>query len=127
MSYAILAWSPTLGMKKTYQSLWRQRQGFRYYEDDDRGIFWSNDPHMTVGQMLRSLNQMEEKEYFNSLSSVFVRRAFLASQKLEHVPRNSASTQLDGGSEVWKWAQIASATLRETTDWSASRDADWMA
>jgi predicted amidohydrolase len=63
LSYAILGWSPTLGNGEAFTKAFGDKAGFHYYEDDDRGIFWSNDPHMTVGQMLRSLNQTEEKEY----------------------------------------------------------------
>jgi predicted amidohydrolase len=62
LSYAILSWGPTLGNGEAFTKAFGDKAGFRYYEDDDRGIFWSNDPHMTVGQMLRSLNQTEEKE-----------------------------------------------------------------
>ena len=36
--------------------------GYRYYEDEDRGLFWSNDPQMTIRQMLRTLNLEEERE-----------------------------------------------------------------
>jgi predicted amidohydrolase len=62
LSYSIIGWSPTLGNGEAFTKAFGDKAGFRYYEDDDRGIFWSNDPHMTVRQMLRSLNQMEEKE-----------------------------------------------------------------
>jgi hypothetical protein len=33
--------------------------GFHYYEDEDRCIFWSNDPQTTIGQMYRSLGLTE--------------------------------------------------------------------
>jgi hypothetical protein len=36
--------------------------GFRYYEDEDRGIFWSNDPGITVGEMVRSIGVLEIEE-----------------------------------------------------------------
>jgi predicted amidohydrolase len=62
LSYAVLGWSRTLENGEAFTKAFGDKAGFRYYEDDDRGIFWSNDPHMTVGQMLRSLNQTEEKE-----------------------------------------------------------------
>ena len=28
--------------------------GFRYYEDEDCGIFWSNDPSLPVSEMAKS-------------------------------------------------------------------------
>jgi len=34
--------------------------GFRYYEEEDRGLFWSNDPHTTIGDMMRSLGLSEQ-------------------------------------------------------------------
>ena len=35
------------------------RVGYHYYNDQDGGIFWSNDPNMTIGQMIRSIGLME--------------------------------------------------------------------
>jgi len=40
----------------------RSSVGFRYYEDEDRGIFWSNDPGITVGEMVRSIGVLEIEE-----------------------------------------------------------------
>jgi predicted amidohydrolase len=62
LSYGILPWSPTLKNGKAFTQAFGDKVGFRYYEDDDRGIFWSNDPNQTVGQMIRSLRLTEEKE-----------------------------------------------------------------
>ena len=36
--------------------------GFHYYEDEDCGIFWSNDPKTTIGQMARSIGALELEE-----------------------------------------------------------------
>jgi hypothetical protein len=36
--------------------------GFHYYEDEDCGIFWSNDPKTTIGQMARSIGVLELEE-----------------------------------------------------------------
>jgi predicted amidohydrolase len=36
--------------------------GFHYYEDEDCGIFWANDPKLTIGQMVRSLGLLELEE-----------------------------------------------------------------
>ncbi len=62
LSYGILEWGPTLGNGEAFTKAFGDRAGFRYYEDDDRGIFWSNDPQTTVRQMFRSLNQVEQRE-----------------------------------------------------------------
>ena len=35
------------------QSFWAS------YEDEDRGIFWSNDPKITIGDMVRSIDVLE--------------------------------------------------------------------
>ena len=62
LSYAILPWSSKLengaALKKTYGD----KVGFNYYEDEDCGIFWSNDPTMTIGQMVRSIGVLEIEE-----------------------------------------------------------------
>jgi predicted amidohydrolase len=62
LSYGILAWNPTLKNGEAFIQAFGDKAGFRYYEDDDRGIFWSNDPNQTVGQMIRSLQLTEEKQ-----------------------------------------------------------------
>jgi hypothetical protein len=38
------------------------KAGFHYYDDEDRGIFWSNDPSMTIREMVAKLNLMEEQD-----------------------------------------------------------------
>ena len=61
LSYAILPWSMTLDSGKLFTKTFGDKVGFRYYEDECRGIFWSNDPHMTIHQMAESLHQLEEQ------------------------------------------------------------------
>jgi hypothetical protein len=58
---AILPWSSTLDNGKLFARTCGDKAGFRYYEDEDRGVFWSNDPGMTVHQMAEKLNQREEQ------------------------------------------------------------------
>jgi hypothetical protein len=62
LSYAILPYSQTLKNGELFTKTFGDRAGFRYYEDDDRGIFWSNDPKVTVRQMIDSLSLREEQE-----------------------------------------------------------------
>lgn len=59
LSYAILPWSPKLKKGETMSTKYGRHSGFRYYQDEDRGIFWSNDPHVTIGQMIPSLDLAE--------------------------------------------------------------------
>src|ERR1035438_5051014 len=43
LSYAILPWSAKLENGKALQKKFGEGVAFHYYEDEDRGIFWSND------------------------------------------------------------------------------------
>ena len=71
LSYAILPWSATLKNGQALRDKYGDKVGYRYYEDEDRGIFWSNDPHMTIRQMLGSLGLMEQQEEFERAEGVY--------------------------------------------------------
>jgi len=71
LSYAILPWSSALKNGEALQKAYGDKVGYRYCEDDDRGMFWSNDPHVTIRQMLRSLGLMEEHEQFQRAGSFY--------------------------------------------------------
>ena len=62
LSYAILPWSSRLRNGKALREKYGEKIGFRYYEDEDCGIFWSNDPRMPVKQMVQSLGILEVDE-----------------------------------------------------------------
>ena len=62
LSYAILPWSSKLRNGKALQEQYGEKIGFRYYEDADCGIFWSNDPRTPVRQMVQSLGLLEAEE-----------------------------------------------------------------
>jgi len=62
LSYAIIAYSRALKNGELFTRTFGNKAGFRYYDDEDRGIFWSNDPHMTVREMMEKLNLKEEQE-----------------------------------------------------------------
>jgi predicted amidohydrolase len=64
LSYAILPWSSALKNGEALKKAYGDKVGYRYYEDEDRGMFWSNDPHTTIRQMLRRMGLMEEQEEF---------------------------------------------------------------
>lgn len=54
LSYVILPWSSKLRKGELLRERYGDRVGFRYYEDEDCGIFWSNDPKLPIRQMVRS-------------------------------------------------------------------------
>ena len=62
LSYAILPWSSKLRNGKALQEMFGEKIGFRYYEDEDCGIFWSNDPRTPVRRMVQSLGVLEAEE-----------------------------------------------------------------
>ena len=62
LSYAILPWSSKLKHGDALKEKFGDRIGFHYYEDEDLGIFWSNDPRMPVRQMTQSLGLLEAEE-----------------------------------------------------------------
>jgi predicted amidohydrolase len=65
LSYAILPWSPRLQNGEALRRKYGDKVGFRYYEEEDNGIFWSNDPHLSIGEMVRSI-RLAEAEAENS-------------------------------------------------------------
>jgi predicted amidohydrolase len=60
LSYAILPWSSKLRHGDALREKYGDKVGFHYYKDEDRGIFWSNDPRITIGEMIRSLGLSEQ-------------------------------------------------------------------
>jgi len=55
LSYAIVPWSSQLRNGEALRMKYGERVGYHYYEDEDSGIFWSNDPQVPIAQMLRSI------------------------------------------------------------------------
>jgi predicted amidohydrolase len=62
LSYALLPWSSKLRNGESLRKAYGDKVGFHYYEDEDCGIFWSNDPKITIGQMVRSIGVLELEE-----------------------------------------------------------------
>ncbi len=62
LSYALLPWSSKLQNGEALRKAYGDKVGFHYYEDEDCGIFWSNDPSTTIGQMVRSIGVLELEE-----------------------------------------------------------------
>ncbi|PYJ60876.1 MAG: hypothetical protein DME24_08075 [Verrucomicrobia bacterium] len=59
LSYALLPWSSKLRNGEALRQVYGDRVGFHYYEDEDCGIFWSNDPRITIGEMVRAIGVLE--------------------------------------------------------------------
>jgi predicted amidohydrolase len=71
LSYAILPWSAKLKNGAALRQKYGDAVGFHYYEEEDRGLFWSNDPRTTIRQMLRSLGLEEQREQFARVAKVY--------------------------------------------------------
>jgi predicted amidohydrolase len=59
LSYVVLPWSSRLRNGAAFRAAFGDRVGYRYSESEDRGIFWSNDPEQSIGEMARSLDLLE--------------------------------------------------------------------
>ena len=59
LSYALLPWSRNLANGEALRKIYGQRVGFRYYPDEDLGIFWSNDPQVPIGRMVQTIGVAE--------------------------------------------------------------------
>ncbi len=59
LSYALLPWSSKLRNGEALRKTFGDKVGFHYYEDEDFGIFWSNDPKVPIGEMVRSIGVLE--------------------------------------------------------------------
>lgn len=62
LSYALLPWSSKLRNGEALRKTYGDKVGFHYYEDEDCGIFWSNDSKTPIGQMVRSIGVLELEE-----------------------------------------------------------------
>jgi predicted amidohydrolase len=62
LNYALLPWSSKLRNGEALRKTYGDKVGFHYYEDEDCGIFWSNDPNITIGEMVRSIGVLELEE-----------------------------------------------------------------
>jgi len=59
LSYAILHWSETLHAGRTLTERFGPKVGYSYSTREDTGVFWSNDPKLTIGEMIRELGLEE--------------------------------------------------------------------
>jgi predicted amidohydrolase len=56
LSYLLLPWQPALRNGEALREKYGTKVGYHYSEAEDRGLFWSNDPAMPIGRMVRELN-----------------------------------------------------------------------
>ncbi|MBL8176654.1 MAG: carbon-nitrogen hydrolase family protein [Bryobacterales bacterium] len=59
LSYLILPWSGKLRNGRALRDKYGERVGYRYYEDEDLGMFWSNDAKVGIGEMAGALGLVE--------------------------------------------------------------------
>jgi predicted amidohydrolase len=62
LSFALMHWEAALEEGEALRRRFGDQVGFHYYRPEDMGIFWSNDPEMSVGQMIGSLGLTETDE-----------------------------------------------------------------
>ena len=73
LSYAIVPWSPKLQNGEALKEKYGDKVGFRYYEDEDQGIFWSNDPQVPIRKMLQALGLDEFDEELVRIEKLYDR------------------------------------------------------
>ena len=71
LSYAILPWSSRLRDGAALRAKYGEKVGFRYYRDEDLGIFWSNDPEIPIRRMIQSLGLTEEEEELERIRNLY--------------------------------------------------------
>jgi predicted amidohydrolase len=59
LSHAILGWSSFLKEGNALKEKYGDRVGYHYDREEDMGLFWSNDPGLTIGAMVRSIGGEE--------------------------------------------------------------------
>ena len=71
LSYAILPWSGPLQNGAAFREKFGERAGYHYYEDEDCGIFWSNDPRTSITEMVRSLGLTEQAAELRRIRNLY--------------------------------------------------------
>jgi len=64
LSYAIAGWDPGWDDGATLKRKFGDRVGYEYYFGEDCGIYWSNDPTTSIGQLMRPFGYPEPADDF---------------------------------------------------------------
>jgi predicted amidohydrolase len=72
LSYAILHWTETLQEGRALTERYGARAGGVYSPREDTGIFWSNDPKITIGEMMRELGLREMPDVIGAVEEARV-------------------------------------------------------
>ncbi|HTL68856.1 MAG TPA: carbon-nitrogen hydrolase family protein [Lacunisphaera sp.] len=67
LAYAILHWSEGLHNGQALTQRYGDKVGYLYSDREDTGVFWSNDPRTSIGEMIRSLGLREMAEQVDSI------------------------------------------------------------
>jgi predicted amidohydrolase len=59
LAFLVLPWTGELDEGRAFSRAFGDRVGFHYYASEDRGVFWSNDPEMSISQMAVKLGLVE--------------------------------------------------------------------
>lgn len=73
LSYVLLPWSPQLRNGELLAEKYGAKVGFHYYEEEDVGIFWSNDPNTPIRQMIRSVGLPDAKSEHGRIGKLYHR------------------------------------------------------
>jgi predicted amidohydrolase len=71
LSYAILSWSAKLQQGAALRKRYGDRVGFRYYNQEDMGIFWSNDPQVPIGSMIQEIGLLDDREELERIRKLY--------------------------------------------------------
>ena len=75
LAYALLHWSETLHEGRAFTDRYGTRAGYSYSEREDTGVFWSNDPQLSIGAMVRELGLREMPDQIAAMEAARVKAA----------------------------------------------------
>jgi predicted amidohydrolase len=80
LSFAILHWSESLHEGRALTERYGDKVGYLYSSREDTGVFWSNDPGMSIGAMIKELGLREMQEQVQAMGDA-VRRFHAESER----------------------------------------------
>jgi predicted amidohydrolase len=63
LEYRLLPWDPKLQNGEALKKKFGDDVGFRFYPEEDMGVFWSNNPKVPIDAMVRSIGIWTQDEY----------------------------------------------------------------